>query len=555
MLVNGTRRPKVRLLREAIKKSRNGCFACKQRKKKCDEVKPICTSCSRLNLKCRYGVKLSWLKQNQYSVSGDEFFNNTEISTTLDFINFTSWDLLVCYKIHGIDLTSYANLNGISLEKYELETKTDEEHRYEVNKLTSYIIPKSELHDLQTASHISYKINEHVLFNLYAEVLSRTKSFARSEYISNEFIHIVIPGCEKFPALYRAVLALSSLYLMKKELCKNDDIQDRYMITVYNSLFIKYKNDSLNYLHDILDGFDINAVEMLEELVITILILCSIEITNRGNKEWVRYLSEASLIFNSLTPDKIISSNIFKFVYKYFSLRYILLLTTMEDETINHFCQVTSWPIIDSLFQDNAIEPMYGCSPKLLHIIYTLTELNYLYEKKEIPMHNFVAKITRLWYKLDSIIQHEIQDCNELNISGKGYFNATKIYLFTILKRNNLENFLDDGFETFVPKLWEQLTELSLSKKSLFFPNWCLVIITTCDIFRDTDGKRIKTLQLFCSLQNNWPLSSVVPIRKAIECIWKVYDLSVIVGTDKKPEIPFDYRRVLKEYGYMLALT
>lgn len=35
-------------------RSRSGCTNCKRRKKKCDEIKPICTGCYRRNLECKY---------------------------------------------------------------------------------------------------------------------------------------------------------------------------------------------------------------------------------------------------------------------------------------------------------------------------------------------------------------------------------------------------------------------------------------------------------------------------------------------------------------------
>ncbi|OJD15682.1 hypothetical protein AJ78_04100 [Emergomyces pasteurianus Ep9510] len=41
-------------LRRAHRKSRNGCLICKQRRVKCDEIKPSCTRCHRHGVPCRY---------------------------------------------------------------------------------------------------------------------------------------------------------------------------------------------------------------------------------------------------------------------------------------------------------------------------------------------------------------------------------------------------------------------------------------------------------------------------------------------------------------------
>ncbi|KAG0691173.1 hypothetical protein C6P40_004424 [Pichia californica] len=557
-----------------LKKSRKGCFTCKKRKKKCDEIKPICSNCTRLGLECTYGIRLSWNENNQFTIDVNtekikkiENIKSFDLSKFIEksspyFINFTIWDIIASYQVSpNPSSNQLLNLNNFILEQYESETKTDEEYKYDVHKLTSSILPKPELDLLRNDTYFGPIMKEEFLFELYSEVLSCTKSFARSENLSNDFINLVIPGCKKFPALYRSVLALSALDLIKLELGKNKNERNNYLINIYNSLFIGYKNDALNFLHDILDGFDINVVEMLEELVITILLLCNIEITNRGNKEWVRYLTEASLIFNALTLEKILSSNIFIFAYKYFSLRYILLLTTLDHETMNNFLETSPWPMLDEIFMNNGIDPMFGCSAKIIDIIYKTTIYDYLYHNNEIQMHDFVAKLTRLWYLLDSIKQNGSDENDELTGSARCHLYAAKIYIYTILIRNKVEKYLDDEYDEYVPKLWEKLTYLSLSQKSLFFPNWCFFIVTTTDIFEDEDIKRIRALRLFESLQSNWPLSSVVKIRKAIESIWKVYDLSSgmsssdISSSDKERETPFDCRKVLKEYKFMLALT
>jgi hypothetical protein len=41
-------------------KSRLGCFSCKRRRVKCNEVRPCCTSCRRLGLRCEYPAQAAW---------------------------------------------------------------------------------------------------------------------------------------------------------------------------------------------------------------------------------------------------------------------------------------------------------------------------------------------------------------------------------------------------------------------------------------------------------------------------------------------------------------
>lgn len=50
----GERRPNTR---QSKPRSRNGCWTCRQRKVKCDEIRPICSSCTRLGKDCEWGQR------------------------------------------------------------------------------------------------------------------------------------------------------------------------------------------------------------------------------------------------------------------------------------------------------------------------------------------------------------------------------------------------------------------------------------------------------------------------------------------------------------------
>ncbi|KAH9234439.1 hypothetical protein K456DRAFT_1761723 [Colletotrichum gloeosporioides 23] len=46
-------------------RSRRGCWTCKRRRKKCDEVKPSCSRCVHANLQCEgYDTRLTWVSSN-----------------------------------------------------------------------------------------------------------------------------------------------------------------------------------------------------------------------------------------------------------------------------------------------------------------------------------------------------------------------------------------------------------------------------------------------------------------------------------------------------------
>ncbi|RAH78496.1 C6 transcription factor rosa [Aspergillus japonicus CBS 114.51] len=45
---------------KSYRRSRSGCFICRLRRKKCDETRPVCASCSKLSLKCDYKMPHWW---------------------------------------------------------------------------------------------------------------------------------------------------------------------------------------------------------------------------------------------------------------------------------------------------------------------------------------------------------------------------------------------------------------------------------------------------------------------------------------------------------------
>lgn len=48
-----------------------GCFTCRLRRKKCDEIHPICNACNSLNLTCEYNQPAWWGNQTQKLVEKD----------------------------------------------------------------------------------------------------------------------------------------------------------------------------------------------------------------------------------------------------------------------------------------------------------------------------------------------------------------------------------------------------------------------------------------------------------------------------------------------------
>lgn len=61
-------------------RGKTGCITCRLRKKRCDEAKPICATCSRLGIECMgYGVKRpKWLREKDNAQKAKEYMYVTQ---------------------------------------------------------------------------------------------------------------------------------------------------------------------------------------------------------------------------------------------------------------------------------------------------------------------------------------------------------------------------------------------------------------------------------------------------------------------------------------------
>jgi hypothetical protein len=58
-------------LRPFAARTRTGCQVCRERRKGCDNARPACGACKRLNLKCTYNVPLKWAATRRPFVDQD----------------------------------------------------------------------------------------------------------------------------------------------------------------------------------------------------------------------------------------------------------------------------------------------------------------------------------------------------------------------------------------------------------------------------------------------------------------------------------------------------
>ncbi|PYH93792.1 hypothetical protein BO71DRAFT_245939 [Aspergillus ellipticus CBS 707.79] len=99
---NGDNKPTPKFTR-----CRTGCLRCRTRRRKCDEGKPHCRNCIEKNLVCQYGVQVTFLPKNTFTVADEELrMPRGKKRTRNHKYQFVQEDPLVTQKDTTIDISA-----------------------------------------------------------------------------------------------------------------------------------------------------------------------------------------------------------------------------------------------------------------------------------------------------------------------------------------------------------------------------------------------------------------------------------------------------------------
>lgn len=513
--------------RRPLIRTRTGCLCCRRRRKKCDEQRPRCGACVRLRFNCNYDLVLNWQEGNQILV--------------LDHLhspcNFLS---LLRANVTQFLVSGYADM-----EFYNAITKCQ-------SISVSKFFPTTRKCKLQLENGLSNgngprdKEEEH-LFEYYVEVICRRKVF--SDSLFNEFRAVTIPRSGMSSSLFQSIMAIAA-----SDMERNNPARSDY----YRLLTLKYQNNAIDLLYNSLDNPDPKCMTVL---IITIIILCSLEIGDNATGRWVNHLQEACLVMQSIEDEQILSSTVLLFGYRYFALRYYLLLTTLNQEHYLKFTSNTPLRMIESFFDSNIIDHLFGCCPKLIFLIHNIVKL------KNSPQEDKRDSIFQIYNELEEIEQVDLEDDERLTSCAQLYLNITKVYFQNLFKIDicqlgarypSIELKPTDSIITESFQLFHKLTDINRENSALL-PTWTLFIMATNGSHQIDDTLRVNVLQIFDKMERLWPKASPAVIRTAIELIWKSQDLGFVEQTNMtslaRREFSPSWQDVICSSGMKLALT
>ncbi|KAJ5660711.1 uncharacterized protein N7484_000083 [Penicillium longicatenatum] len=265
----GSRRPRA-------SRSRGGCLSCKARKKKCDENRPRCTDCRRLNLSCQW-------PSNGTSVASDGESPES-------------------YATGSTDLDPIDSADG-DLPTLDWSTPDNDE------EFIASLFPHSLSRSVQTPSIGSpVSTNPHLrseedrsLFNHYIHVVSRALSRSHDSD-RNPFLVTLLPLAATSDTVTSVILSLSGCHWKR----------------VYPSIWgcaLRRQGQALAQVNNLLGQSDGRCIF---EACATVLLLCLTELFDGTSRVWKWHLKAASAILKSPAFQSLISGDEWTFCISLF---------------------------------------------------------------------------------------------------------------------------------------------------------------------------------------------------------------------------------------------
>lgn len=361
-------------------RSRTGCQTCRRRRIKCGSEIPDCLNCTRKGLQCIRETTLKW--QVEYEAQGLAFGRagvwSKRGSANVDFpkLEMATWTRVP--EIQPYFFVQYAppgHLTGIVTQSTTAKSVA--------------VTPRLE-RPLRLLPQMNLTVDASIL-TYYVEKLCPLTTLGHQG--DSPFVSMILPYLSNASsAVLDATLALAARHSSRTN--------DTWARTA-----VELECKATRALRSRIAGMNTTQIAQDPEISIIVMMLCLYEIVSQCDRRWVVHLKGASGIAHSRRTNPCSStSGLQTFVDRFFAFQDVIGRTACGEEPV---FGNTYWSS-----QDQNVDPWLGCSPALVSIVYSITELGRERQRMSSPELN--AQAISLDYRLDML--HQVApsagDCN-----------------------------------------------------------------------------------------------------------------------------------------------
>ncbi|KAL3451729.1 fungal-specific transcription factor domain-containing protein [Aspergillus insuetus] len=542
----------------SISRARTGCWTCRARRIKCDEGRPKCRRCARLNVECGYGVRLIWHEESmargvchgRQAVWSKRDASNRNKRAKGQFRQYTENET-------PEQISRYTNRDWVFLNtsSHDLELYLNPSHDTDNPSPTSITFLAPSLTTIPTDAR---SLDDPTLLSFFERIICSSSTLIDNAHC-NPYRYLILPMAMSSTGLYHATLAIAANTL-------------RLSNPSYRVPALEHHSRALAHLRFLLSQDEWNEWE-LDEMIGLVLMLCWFEISDSSCPVWITHLNgyQDLLRTRQCRPARSVhSEQLGSFFNRYFAFHHVLARTAFRLDSSSTLQLPLVLASTESTPVDypDVIDTYMGLSPSLLLLINQVAEIAW-----SDPAHLATSNedILRLERQLENL--HQIPPIgNDLIDESECVAIAEANRLGALLLLHEVASSMaTSGNGSGSPTLGlegknrcvERILALILEKRAnmmrtAVLPLWPLFLAGCC---APSDAERIVVMQLFQELEGIRRFGNIAPAMEVVQMVWRQRDLAAQDDRKRRKnrepkQERFEWERAMKMLGnWKLSLT
>ncbi|KAL2866073.1 Zn(II)2Cys6 transcription factor [Aspergillus lucknowensis] len=536
-----------------ITRARTGCWTCRARRIKCDETRPVCRRCARLNVSCGYGLRLTWHEESiargvchgreavwsKHNTSGNRRANRQRSNRPQAGVGPKRQETYSGLPRSWMFLNTSVN----DLELYFDLPQDDTDKRTSTGQPT--LSPSlSTLAPSDTRSQY-----DATLMAFFEGIICSSSTLVDNAHC-NPYRYLILPMALASEGLYHATLAIAANTL-------------RLSNPTYRVPALEHHHHALGHLRGLL-AQDEWTERDLDEMIGLVLMLCWFEISDSSCASWVAHLNGYQDLLRTRQnrpPRSVHSEQLSSFFNRYFAFHLVLARTAFRlDSSTLQSPPILSDPLVDD---PDTIDTYMGLSPSLLLLINQVAELAWSDNDSGIG-----ARASQLERQLEGLRQipppendiHGDTECvaiAEANRLGALLLLHEVMDSRKTIERNDSSTADKEGKNRCVGRILNLILEKKANMmRTAVLPLWPLFLAGCC---APSDTERVTVLQLFGEVDGIKRFGNIAPAMEVVQMVWKQRDLDAQDEKKRKRRdmrARFEWERAMAMMGdWKLSLT